>query len=130
MRLIEMDSTASLAEQMTTEVGPVVLINKFSVADNEADDLLAAWRNDAGFFRSQPGFISTQLHRGIKQQQPLSHYGDLGVGGRFSPGLRKSGASGGLPPLSAERCRLAPSVPEARGPGLLRGVSTEGRDAP
>ena len=31
----------------------------------EADQFLKAWEKDASYFKSQPGFISTQLHRGI-----------------------------------------------------------------
>jgi len=27
--------------------------------------LISAWADDARFFKAQPGFISTQLHRGI-----------------------------------------------------------------
>ena len=65
LQLVEMDNVVSLAEQMKAGGGPVVLINKFTVAASEAELLLDAWRADAGHFKSQPGFISAQLHRGI-----------------------------------------------------------------
>jgi heme-degrading monooxygenase HmoA len=35
------------------------------VALEDADGLLHAWADDAAFMKRQPGFISTQLHRGI-----------------------------------------------------------------
>jgi heme-degrading monooxygenase HmoA len=35
------------------------------VAPEDADALLAAWATDAAHLKRQPGFISTQLHRGI-----------------------------------------------------------------
>jgi heme-degrading monooxygenase HmoA len=46
-KLVEMDEKITLSEQM------------------EVDQLLRAWAVDAAYFKSQPGFISTQLHRGI-----------------------------------------------------------------
>jgi quinol monooxygenase YgiN len=45
--------------------GPVILINKFSVNPKDLDQFLKAWAAEAGKFKEQPGFISTQLHRGI-----------------------------------------------------------------
>src|SRR5258708_37469098 len=65
LQLVEMDCVVSLADQMRTDGGPVVLINKFTVAEADAPRLIEAWRIDAGHFKAQPGFISTQLHRGI-----------------------------------------------------------------
>jgi Antibiotic biosynthesis monooxygenase len=66
VKLVEMDEKITLSEQMEQEnVGPVILINKFNVKPEEADQLLRAWAADAAYFKSQPGFISTQLHRGI-----------------------------------------------------------------
>lgn len=64
MKFVEMDGSVSVFAQMEAEVGPVVLMNKFTVDPSEADSLLKAWAVDAAFMKSQPGFISTQLHRG------------------------------------------------------------------
>ncbi len=64
-RLVEMDRHVSLLEQMEEQVGSVILINTFTVEPDEADQLLEAWAADAAFMKRQPGFISTQLHRGI-----------------------------------------------------------------
>ena len=64
-KLIEMDKNVTLFAQMEEEIGPVILINKLTAEPGEVDQLLKAWAVDAAFMRQQPGFISTQLHRGI-----------------------------------------------------------------
>ncbi len=63
--LAEMDPRVSFAEQLRQETGPVVLVNTFTVAPEEAERFLAVWAEDAAFMKRQPGFIATQLHRGI-----------------------------------------------------------------
>jgi heme-degrading monooxygenase HmoA len=62
---VEMDERVALADQLREEVGPVILINTFHVAPEDVDALLEAWASDAAYLKSKPGFISTQLHRGI-----------------------------------------------------------------
>ena len=64
-RLVEMDRHVTLFEQMEQRGGPVILINTFTVEPEEADRLQEVWASDAAFMKEQPGFISTQLHRGI-----------------------------------------------------------------
>ncbi len=65
LRRIEMDESVALADQLADEVGPVILINTFRVAPEDVDGLVEAWTADAAYLKSKPGFISTQLHRGI-----------------------------------------------------------------
>ena len=65
VNLVEMDEAVTLQQQMGQETSPVILINKFNVKPQDVDSFLAAWTADAAFFKRQPGFISTQLHRGI-----------------------------------------------------------------
>jgi heme-degrading monooxygenase HmoA len=65
LQLREMDDRVPLADQLSEEVGPVILINTFRVAPEDADTLLEAWAADAAYLKQQPGFISAQLHRGI-----------------------------------------------------------------
>lgn len=65
VKMVEMDEAVALQQQMGQEVGPVILINKFNVGQEDVDSFLAAWAADAAFLKRQPGFISTQLHRGI-----------------------------------------------------------------
>jgi heme-degrading monooxygenase HmoA len=61
----EMDQHVTLFDQLREEVGPVILFNTFTVAPEDADALLEAWAADAAYLKTKPGFISTQLHRGI-----------------------------------------------------------------
>ena len=66
VKLVEMDDKITLSEQIEEEnVSPVILINKFNVKPEEVDQFLKAWADDAAYFKSQPGCISAQLHRGI-----------------------------------------------------------------
>ena len=71
---IEMDRTVTLADQLKDEGGSVVLINTFVVPPAEAEALLAAWTADAAIMKRQPGFVSTQLHRGIAGSGVVLNY--------------------------------------------------------
>jgi heme-degrading monooxygenase HmoA len=62
---VEMDEAVSIRDQLEDTGGPVILINKFTVKLDEAEQLVGAWADDAVWMKRQPGFISTQLHRGI-----------------------------------------------------------------
>lgn len=62
---VEMDKQTTLSAQIAETVGPVILINTFTVHADETAQLLTAWAADAAWMKQQPGFISTQLHRGI-----------------------------------------------------------------
>jgi heme-degrading monooxygenase HmoA len=64
VRLREMDERTSYTEQLRVDDRPVVLINQFNVAPEDVDRFLDVWADDAAFMKQQPGFISTQLHRG------------------------------------------------------------------
>ncbi|CAA9275069.1 MAG: FIG00454697: hypothetical protein [uncultured Acidimicrobiales bacterium] len=65
LKRVEMDQHVTLFDQLSKEVGPVVLVNTFHVAPEDADALLDAWSGDAAYLKQKPGFISTQLHRGV-----------------------------------------------------------------
>jgi len=62
---VEMDERVGIFAQMEEDAGPVILINKFSVSPEEFDQFLKGWATEAKKFKEQPGFISTQLHKGI-----------------------------------------------------------------
>jgi heme-degrading monooxygenase HmoA len=64
VRLREMDEQTTYMEQLQADDGPVVLMNEFNVAPEDVDRFLEVWADDAAFMKQQPGFISTQLHRG------------------------------------------------------------------
>jgi len=62
---IEMDEQVTLFAQLEDQGGPVLLINNFTVKPEEVKQFLQTWAADAHIMKRQPGFISTQLHRGI-----------------------------------------------------------------
>jgi heme-degrading monooxygenase HmoA len=64
MQLREMDEQTTYRQQLEQDNGPVVLINQFTVAPEGAQHFLEVWADDAAFMKQQPGFVSTQLHRG------------------------------------------------------------------
>jgi heme-degrading monooxygenase HmoA len=64
MEFREMDERTTYLEQLQENDGQVVLINQFDVPPEEAERFLEVWADDAAFMKQQPGFISTQLHRG------------------------------------------------------------------
>jgi len=65
VKFAEMDDKVTLFAQLEDQGGPVVLINKFNVDPGEVDQLIRAWAADAAVMQRLPGYISTQLHRGI-----------------------------------------------------------------
>jgi heme-degrading monooxygenase HmoA len=65
MQLQEMDEQVMFRQQLDHDTGPVVLINRFNVPQEDAERLVQAWAEDAAYMKQQPGYISTQLHRGI-----------------------------------------------------------------
>jgi quinol monooxygenase YgiN len=73
-KIVEMDERASIFKQMEEDVGPVILINKFSVDPKESDQFLKAWAAEAEKFKEQPGYISTQLHKGIGESGAFINY--------------------------------------------------------
>ena len=73
-KFIEMDRTVTLADQLKGDGGAVVLVNTFVVPPEDADRFLAAWSADAAIMKRQPGFISTQLHRGIAGSGAFLNY--------------------------------------------------------
>ena len=65
-KFVEMDDRMKFKDQVEEKiVGSVILINKFNVAQGKVEQFLKDWGEDATNFKQQPGFISTQLHRGI-----------------------------------------------------------------
>lgn len=70
----ELDAVATLADQMRSEEGPIVLINHFTVAREDEAKMLAAWAHDADFMKAQPGYISTQMHKGIAGSASFVNY--------------------------------------------------------
>jgi heme-degrading monooxygenase HmoA len=63
----EMDRHVSFRQQLATTADDeqIVLVNKITVPPGEVDRAIEAWSEDAAFMQRQPGFVSTQLHRGV-----------------------------------------------------------------
>jgi heme-degrading monooxygenase HmoA len=74
LKRIEMDEHVTLMDQMASQESPVVLVNVFKVAPEDADALLKAWTTDAAHLKDKPGFISTQLHRGVAGSSTFLNY--------------------------------------------------------
>jgi heme-degrading monooxygenase HmoA len=71
MRLREVDERVTYRQQLETDGGPIVLINQFNIGPEDVDQFLEVWAEDAAFMKRQPGFISTQLHRGTAGSSTL-----------------------------------------------------------
>ena len=74
VRLVEMDEKVKLSAQMEEDVAPVILINKFSMKEEDVDEFLRAWAASAEIMKMQPGLISAQLHRGIGGSSVFLNY--------------------------------------------------------
>jgi heme-degrading monooxygenase HmoA len=74
LKRIEMDEQVSFIQQMSSNDSPVVLVNIFKVTPEDVDALLEAWTADAAHMKEKPGFISTQLHRGIAGSSTFLNY--------------------------------------------------------
>lgn len=74
-KFVEMDDKVKFKDQIEEKImGSVILINKFNVKQNKIEQFLKDWAEDAASFKQQPGFISTQLHRGIGKSSVFVNY--------------------------------------------------------
>ena len=74
-KFVEMDEKVTLKDQMEEELsGPVILMNKFNVEPEQVEKFLKGWEEDATEFKQQPGFVSTQLHKGIGKSGVFINY--------------------------------------------------------
>jgi hypothetical protein len=55
LRQVEMDARVSISDQLSQEVGPVILVNTFTVVPDDIDALLEAWTADATYLKQKPG---------------------------------------------------------------------------
>jgi len=74
LELRPLDQNVPIFQQLSADVSPVVLVNVFEVAEPDIPALLKAWENDANWMKQQPGYISTQLHRGIAGSTVFLNY--------------------------------------------------------
>ncbi|WP_059008585.1 antibiotic biosynthesis monooxygenase family protein [Streptomyces specialis] len=66
-----LDPATPMPAQLQEKTGPVVLVNTFFVPREAMDEFLTLWGADAAVMKAQPGFISTQMHRGTAGSQLL-----------------------------------------------------------
>lgn len=75
-KFVEMDERIKFKDQIGEKEieGSVILINKFNVDPDKIEQFLKDWGEDATKFKQQPGFISTQLHKGIGKSSVFINY--------------------------------------------------------
>ena len=74
-KFVEMDERVKFKDQIEEKIdGSIILINKFNVAQGKVEQFLKDWGEDATNFKQQPGFISTQLHKGIGKSSVFINY--------------------------------------------------------
>ncbi|MPZ07069.1 MAG: antibiotic biosynthesis monooxygenase [Nitrososphaeraceae archaeon] len=74
VEIVEMDDKITLNKQLDENIGPVILINKFNLDPEDVNQFLEAWASDAEIMKQQPGFILTQLHRGVANSGTFINY--------------------------------------------------------
>lgn len=74
LQITPLDPNCPIFRQVNADASPVVLVNVFQVAEGDIPALLKAWETDANWMKQQPGYISTQLHRGIAGSTVFLNY--------------------------------------------------------
>ncbi len=71
----ELDPNLALREQYADDRNATtILLNVFSVDPKDTEAFKKAWKEDAEFFKRQPGYISAQLHQGIGDSHMWFNY--------------------------------------------------------
>lgn len=103
LQLKPLDETVPIFQQLSAEVSPVILVNVFTVAEADIPALLQAWEADANWMKQQPGYISTQLHRGIAGSTVFLNYAVWESVGHFQAAFQH-------PEFQAALAQYPPSV--------------------
>ena len=74
VKIVETDEKITLDTQLKEDVGPVILLNKFTVQPEDVDDFLKVFQATTKVMKQQPGFISAQLHRGFAGSSTFFNY--------------------------------------------------------
>jgi heme-degrading monooxygenase HmoA len=74
VKIIEMDENVTLKSQLEEDVGPVIVVNKFTVKPEDVDQFMKVFEDTTKKFKQQSGFISAQLHRGIGGSSTFFNY--------------------------------------------------------
>jgi quinol monooxygenase YgiN len=75
-KMTEWDNGVKFKEQTEEKgiEGHVVLINKFIIEPDKAEQFLKDWTEDAKGFQQEHGFISAQMHKGIGKSSVFLNY--------------------------------------------------------
>lgn len=85
-----MDERITLDKQLEENIGPVILINKINLDPEDVNQFLKGWVSDAEIMKQQPGFISTQLHRGVAESCTFINYAVWESTSQFKRALNNS----------------------------------------
>ena len=74
-----MDKIVTINDQIKEEQGnkngdSVILINKFDVSSDKIEQFLKDWAETSSLFEQQPGFITTELYKGIGKSSVYISY--------------------------------------------------------
>lgn len=69
-----LDPNFPLERQLSVDATPVVLVNVVTLDRADEQAFLQVWQEDAAFMKTQPGFVSTQLHRAIGESPTYLNY--------------------------------------------------------
>jgi Antibiotic biosynthesis monooxygenase len=106
----EMDDQTTFLQQLQADSGPIVLINQFNMAPEDVERFLEVWADDASFMKQQPGFISTQLHRGTARSTTFMNVAVWESIRALGKGVPLGRVPGTSRPLSRQRCRIAARI--------------------
>jgi heme-degrading monooxygenase HmoA len=73
-QFFDIDVAHPFQEQLDAQVGPIVLTNTFTIPEGQMDAAIQVWRQTALYAKVCPGYLSTQLHRGVANSNVLINY--------------------------------------------------------
>ena len=78
-QFVEMDKNVTINDQIEEERenknrDSVILINKFDVPQDKIEQFLEDWAETSSLFKQQPGFITTELYKGIGKSSVFVSY--------------------------------------------------------
>jgi heme-degrading monooxygenase HmoA len=78
-QFVEMDKNVTINDQIEEERenknrDSVILINKFDVPSDKIEQFLEDWAETSSLFKQQPGFITTELYKGIGKSSVFVSY--------------------------------------------------------
>ena len=79
IKFVEMDKIVTINDQIKEEQenkngDSVILINKFDVSPDKIEQFLKDWAETSSLFEQQPGFITTELYKGIGKSSVYISY--------------------------------------------------------